>query len=110
MVIKKHKTGVPWFDDGTRETDPNFRSAVFKDEFELILAAASLRRNPYKTMVKMHDIWIEVDRQGEQIEQILKQQAEARAKIQEHYDTGGSEIELEIPSWLINKKTMTKYH
>lgn len=103
MTITAKKTGFMWFDDGARESDPNFRSSVFKDAFELIFAAAPLRRNPYKTMVKMNGIWIEVDRQREQIEQILKQQAEARAKIQKHYDTGGSEIELEIPSWLFEK-------
>ncbi|TFZ60110.1 hypothetical protein E4T25_08900 [Photobacterium damselae subsp. piscicida] len=106
MAIIEKKSGFGWFDDGTREYDPNFKSTVFDNEYEWIHAHSPLSRNPYKTMVRINGIWVEVERQKEQTEQILKQQAEAREKLERHKREGGSKVNLSAPEWFFSNKSV----
>ncbi len=109
--IKAVKTGKGFYHDGSRpKGSPDFKSTVFEDEFELLFAHRPFSRNPYKTMVKMNGIMVEVDRQPYETEQILRQQQEAQAKIDKHYQEGGSDIELEIPDWVRSDKSMIDKH
>lgn len=109
--IKAIKTGQGFYHDGSRpKGSPDFKSTVFKDEFELLDAYGPLARNAYKTMVKMNGIMVEVDRQAYETEHILRQQQEAQAKIDKHYQEGGSDIELDIPDWMTSADPMTNKH
>lgn len=109
--IKAVKTGKGFYHDGSRpKGSPDFKSTVFEDEFELLFASRPFSRNPYKTMVKMNGIMVEVDRQPYETEQILRQQQEAQAKIDKHYREGGSDIELVAPDWMTSNKSMIDKH
>lgn len=108
MTIKEVNTGIIWYDDGTREYDPNFKSTVFDNEYEWMDAHGAFRRDPYKTMIKISGVMVAIDRQKEQTEQILKQQADAQEKLNRHEREGGTEVKLVIPDWIYRNKSMRK--
>lgn len=108
MTIKEVDTGIKWYDDGTREYDPNFKSTVFDNEYEWMAAHRPFSRDPYKTMVKMNGMMIAVDRQKEQTDLILQQQKDAREMLDKHEREGGTEVELVAPNWVCSDKSMRK--
>ncbi|GAW47640.1 hypothetical protein IC627_22970 (plasmid) [Photobacterium damselae subsp. piscicida] len=111
MASKKEKrTGLYMFDDGSIEYAPDFKSTVFADEYEMMVAHQPLSRDPYKTIISMNGIAVTVDRQKEQTEMILRQQAEAIVSIEKHYAEGGSELMLEIPDWTSKQDTRINRH
>ncbi|MDP2558470.1 hypothetical protein Q8W15_16650 [Photobacterium damselae subsp. piscicida] len=111
MASKKEKrTGLYMFDDGFIEYAPDFKSTVFADEYEMMVAHQPLSRDPYKTIISMNGIAVTVESSKRTNRNDLTSTGRSNSEHRKTLCRRGSELMLEIPDWTSKQDTRINRH